>query len=106
MRLTVARLLFIGVFIALTIFGFWQRLNLLPDNNWIETLVPFLAIWGLAIVAVIVAALLDACDGRVDSTIGSTSKFGAELDFLSDVFVMARFQPLFCTAGACRPSTA
>ncbi len=38
-----------------------------------------------AIACVLVAALLDACDGRVARATGSASKFGAELDSLSDV---------------------
>ncbi len=38
-----------------------------------------------AISCVLLAAVLDACDGRVARYTGSTSKFGAELDSLSDV---------------------
>ena len=38
----------------------------------------------LAVVAVIVAALFDALDGRVARRLGVTSRFGAELDSLSD----------------------
>ena len=38
-----------------------------------------------AIASVLVAAVLDACDGRVARATGSASKFGAELDSLSDV---------------------
>ncbi len=38
-----------------------------------------------AIACVILAALLDACDGRVARATGATSKFGAELDSLADV---------------------
>lgn len=40
--------------------------------------------WELACVAVIVAALFDALDGRIARLLDSTSKFGAELDSLSD----------------------
>jgi len=38
----------------------------------------------LAVVAVIVAAIFDALDGRVARRLGVTSRFGAELDSLSD----------------------
>ncbi|MBM4073776.1 MAG: CDP-diacylglycerol--serine O-phosphatidyltransferase [Planctomycetes bacterium] len=38
----------------------------------------------LAVIAVIVAAVLDALDGRVARRLGVTSRFGAELDSLSD----------------------
>lgn len=37
-----------------------------------------------AVVAIIIAAILDALDGRVARRLGSTSRFGAELDSLSD----------------------
>lgn len=56
-KLTLARLLLIGVFVSLTNFGFWQRIGLLLDNGRVNTLVPFLAIWGIAIAAIAVAAL-------------------------------------------------
>jgi CDP-diacylglycerol---serine O-phosphatidyltransferase len=38
-----------------------------------------------AVLAIIVAAFLDALDGRVARRLNATSKFGAELDSLSDV---------------------
>lgn len=38
-----------------------------------------------AIACVLIAAILDACDGRVARATGTASKFGAELDSLSDV---------------------
>ena len=38
-----------------------------------------------AIACVLIAAILDACDGRVARATGCASKFGAELDSLSDV---------------------
>jgi len=38
-----------------------------------------------AIACVLISAILDACDGRVARATGSASKFGAELDSLSDV---------------------
>lgn len=40
--------------------------------------------WELSCVAIIVAALFDALDGRIARLLDSTSKFGAELDSLSD----------------------
>jgi CDP-diacylglycerol---serine O-phosphatidyltransferase len=41
--------------------------------------------FGAAIGFLILAMLLDACDGRVARLVGTSSKFGAELDSLSDV---------------------
>jgi CDP-diacylglycerol---serine O-phosphatidyltransferase len=38
-----------------------------------------------AVICVFIAALLDACDGRVARMTGTSSRFGAELDSLSDV---------------------
>ena len=38
----------------------------------------------LAVIAIIVAAIFDALDGRVARRLGVTSQFGAELDSLSD----------------------
>ena len=38
----------------------------------------------LAVVALVAAAVLDGLDGRIARLIGATSKFGAELDSLSD----------------------
>lgn len=40
--------------------------------------------WEWSITAILVAALLDAMDGRLARYLGSTSRFGAELDSLSD----------------------
>lgn len=40
--------------------------------------------WELAVVAILVAAVFDALDGRIARLLDSTSKFGAELDSLSD----------------------
>ena len=37
-----------------------------------------------AVIAIIVAAIFDALDGRVARRLGVTSRFGAELDSLSD----------------------
>ena len=55
-RLTAARSLLIAIFIATTNFGFWQRVQLLFDNGRFKTLLPFLVIWAVAIIATIVAA--------------------------------------------------
>src|SRR5579872_5360865 len=38
----------------------------------------------LAVIAIMVAAIFDALDGRVARRLGVTSRFGAELDSLSD----------------------
>lgn len=40
--------------------------------------------WEIAVYAVLVAAVLDGLDGRIARFLRSTSKFGAELDSLSD----------------------
>src|SRR5215813_3832475 len=40
--------------------------------------------WELAVIAIAVAAVLDALDGRIARLLDSSSKFGAELDSLSD----------------------
>lgn len=40
---------------------------------------------GDAVACILIAALLDACDGRVARLTGGTSRFGAELDSLADV---------------------
>ena len=41
--------------------------------------------WELAVVAIFVAAILDGLDGRLARLLKATSKFGAELDSLSDI---------------------
>lgn len=40
--------------------------------------------WEMVVVAIIIAALLDAMDGRLARFLGSASRFGAELDSFSD----------------------
>ena len=40
--------------------------------------------WKFAVLAVVIAAILDALDGRVARMLGGSTKFGAELDSLSD----------------------
>jgi CDP-diacylglycerol---serine O-phosphatidyltransferase len=41
--------------------------------------------FAIAVACLVTAMLLDACDGRVARYVGTSSKFGAELDSLSDV---------------------
>jgi CDP-diacylglycerol--serine O-phosphatidyltransferase len=41
-------------------------------------------LWDWAVIAIIVAAVFDGLDGRIDRALGATSRFGAELDSLSD----------------------
>jgi CDP-diacylglycerol---serine O-phosphatidyltransferase len=41
--------------------------------------------FAVAVACLVMAILLDACDGRVARYVGTSSKFGAELDSLSDV---------------------
>jgi CDP-diacylglycerol--serine O-phosphatidyltransferase len=41
--------------------------------------------WEHAVTCVLVAALLDALDGKVARLLGQSSRFGAELDSLSDL---------------------
>ena len=40
--------------------------------------------WEAAVISIVVAAVLDALDGRVARLLRGTTKFGAELDSLSD----------------------
>ncbi|MEI8296116.1 MAG: CDP-diacylglycerol--serine O-phosphatidyltransferase, partial [Alphaproteobacteria bacterium] len=42
------------------------------------------ASWEMAVAAILVAALLDTMDGRLARMLGSTSRFGAELDSFAD----------------------
>ena len=42
--------------------------------------------WEPAVLCIVIAAVLDALDGRIARLLGHTSKFGAELDSLSDFF--------------------
>ncbi len=44
----------------------------------------FQARWELAVMAIILAAIFDALDGRLARLVGGSTKFGAELDSLSD----------------------
>lgn len=74
------------------------RLKGLPFNRLIPNILTVLALcagltailygfqaqWKYAVLAVVVAAVLDALDGRVARLLGGSTKFGAELDSLSD----------------------
>jgi len=74
------------------------RLSGLPFNRLIPNILTILALcagltavlygyqgkWKFAVLAVVVAAILDALDGRVARLLGGSTKFGAELDSLSD----------------------
>lgn len=75
-----------------------QRLKGLPFNRMIPNMLTLLALcagmtairfalqerWEMAVAAVIVAAIFDGLDGRVARLLKGSSKFGAELDSLSD----------------------
>ncbi len=50
--------------------------------------------WEAAVIAVVVAAILDGLDGRIARALGASSRFGAELDSLSD-FVAFGVAPAF-----------
>ena len=75
-----------------------RRLKGLPFNRMIPNILTLLALcagmtairfaleerWEHAMLAILVAAILDALDGRVARILKGTSKFGAELDSLAD----------------------
>jgi CDP-diacylglycerol--serine O-phosphatidyltransferase len=75
-----------------------KRLKGLPFNRMIPNILTLLALcagmtairfaleelWENAMLAILVAAILDALDGRVARILKGTSKFGAELDSLAD----------------------
>lgn len=75
-----------------------RRIRELHINHFLPNVVTVLALctgltavrfgvqgrWELAVGAVIAAAVLDSLDGRLARRIGATTKFGAELDSLSD----------------------
>ncbi|MGE4062866.1 MAG: phosphatidylcholine/phosphatidylserine synthase [Rhodospirillaceae bacterium] len=44
----------------------------------------FAGLWDRAVVAILIAAMLDGVDGRIARLLKGTSKFGAELDSLAD----------------------
>jgi CDP-diacylglycerol--serine O-phosphatidyltransferase len=75
-----------------------QRLKALPFNRLIPNILTVLALcagltairygfqgqWNMAALAILVSAILDTLDGRVARLLGGATKFGAELDSLSD----------------------
>lgn len=75
-----------------------ERLQALSINRLLPNIVTLLALcagltairFGLqarypeAVIAIIIAAIFDALDGRLARRLGATSRFGAELDSLSD----------------------
>lgn len=74
------------------------RLRELPINRMIPNILTVLALcagltaihfallerWEATVIAIVVAGVLDGLDGRIARILGQTSKFGAELDSLSD----------------------
>lgn len=74
------------------------RLSALPFNRLIPNILTVTALcagltailygvqgkWQLAVAAILIAGLLDALDGRIARLLGGATKFGAELDSLSD----------------------
>jgi CDP-diacylglycerol--serine O-phosphatidyltransferase len=75
-----------------------QRLKGLSINRMLPNMLTVLALcagmssirfglleqWDRAVLAILVAAVLDALDGRIARLLGQTSRFGMELDSLSD----------------------
>jgi CDP-diacylglycerol--serine O-phosphatidyltransferase len=75
-----------------------HRIRTLPFNRLLPNVLTVLALcagltsirfsllekWELAVVAILLAALLDALDGRIARRFGGVTKFGAELDSLAD----------------------
>jgi len=76
-----------------------RRLRDLPINRMIPSILTILALgagltairfgfqerWEAAVIAILVAAIFDGLDGRIARMLGQASKFGAELDSLSDI---------------------
>jgi CDP-diacylglycerol--serine O-phosphatidyltransferase len=76
-----------------------RRLRDLPINRIIPSVLTILALcagltairfglqerWEAAVIAILVAAIFDGLDGRIARMLGQSSKFGAELDSLSDI---------------------
>ena len=75
-----------------------QRLRRIPVRTLVPNIITLLALcagltairmafedrYGLALAAVVFAAILDGLDGRLARLLKGTSRFGAELDSLSD----------------------
>jgi len=76
-----------------------RRLRDLPINRMIPSVLTILALcagltairfglqerWEAAVIAILVAGIFDGLDGRIARILGQSSKFGAELDSLSDI---------------------
>jgi CDP-diacylglycerol--serine O-phosphatidyltransferase len=76
-----------------------HRIKALPFNRLLPNIVTVLALcagltairfgfqarWELAVVAIALASIFDALDGRLARLVGGSTKFGAELDSLSDI---------------------
>lgn len=76
-----------------------QRLNIMPARSLAPNILTVLALcagmtsirlalsekWELAVGAIMVAGIFDMLDGRIARLVKGTSRFGAELDSLSDV---------------------
>lgn len=74
------------------------RIKALPFNRLLPNIVTVLALcagltairfgfqarWELAVLAIVLAGIFDALDGRLARLVGGSTKFGAELDSLSD----------------------
>ncbi|MCF8467970.1 MAG: phosphatidylcholine/phosphatidylserine synthase [Sneathiella sp.] len=75
-----------------------RKLKLLPLNSLIPNMLTMLALcagmtsvrfaldekWEMAVIAILAAGVLDGLDGRMARLLKGTSRFGAELDSLSD----------------------
>ncbi|MEX1035435.1 MAG: phosphatidylcholine/phosphatidylserine synthase [Sneathiella sp.] len=75
-----------------------RRLRFMPLNSLIPNMLTILALcagltsvrfaldekWEMSVIAILAAGVLDGLDGRMARLLNSTSKFGAELDSLSD----------------------
>lgn len=59
--------------------------------------------WDAALIAVVIAGVLDAMDGRIARLLKGESRFGAELDSLSDVIVFGATPALIIYSWAIKP---
>ena len=59
--------------------------------------------WDAALIAVVIAGVLDAMDGRIARMLKGESRFGAELDSLSDVIVFGATPALIIYSWAIKP---
>jgi CDP-diacylglycerol--serine O-phosphatidyltransferase len=60
--------------------------------------------WSVAIIAILIAAVLDGLDGRLARILDSTSRFGAELDSLADLVNFGVAPPLIIYLNVFGPS--